>query len=207
MIPLNLKTCCAFCYAPTVGGVTCPFCRKVHALDRLLVATNYSDRLIERLVKTAKYRFVHIAARDMARLMIRYLEEKKFAEIVRTCSLIIPVPLHIRRLRWRGFNQAEIMARDIAVHLNIPVATDVIVRSGHRKPQADINDRKSRIENAKGLFEINPDVSVGARNSVLGKTVLLIDDLSTTGSTLNDCARVLKAAGAVQVMAFVFARG
>src|SRR3989344_7724144 len=199
--PLDLKTACAFCNAPTVGGVTCPFCRKAHALDRLLVATTYSRSSIERVVKAAKYRFVHNAAHDMASLMLRYLEEKKAGKLLQSVSLIIPIPLHPQRLRWRGFNQSEIMARDIGTKLNIPVATDAIVRVRHTIPQADIKDRQSRIENARGLFVIqSPD-------AVRGKSVLLIDDLSTTGSTLNEAARVLKDAGAIGVSAFVFARG
>lgn len=207
-LPLMSITACAFCAAPVVDGRTCSFCRKTYALDRLFVAASYVHPCVERLTKTLKYRFARIAAHDVARLMLRYVAEKKIGKVFLPVSAIVPVPLHPRRLRWRGFNQSELIARDIADALAIPLVTNAIVRVRHSTPQADIKDRHSRIENARGLFAL-ADLAVKPLNAVSplqGKTVLLIDDLSTTGSTLDECARVLKDAGAFEVMAFVFAR-
>ena len=117
---------------------------------------------------------------------------------------IVPVPLHRWRLRWRGFNQAEIAAERISESLGWSVAADAIKRVRNPKPQADMPDKQSRIENMLNVFACPPKNDL---SYLAGKTILLIDDVSTTGSTLNDCARALKGVGAKEVIGFVFARG
>ena len=103
---------CAFCKSPVRAGKTCVYCAKNHHLDRLLVATSYENPLVEKILKAVKYRFVRSLADDVADLMIKYLE-KRAGWLAGTIE-IIPVPLHRRRLNWRGFNQAEIIAEKLA---------------------------------------------------------------------------------------------
>ena len=221
---------CAFCKSPVRAGKTCVYCIKDHFLDRLLVAASYENPLVGKIIKTAKYRFVRSLVDEMADLMIKYLEKRakwlarssfvhppKFYEsklgrasqnlggLIDSREVwVIPVPLHRQRLNWRGFNQAEIMAKGVGNFFGWPVAVDILRRCHNRKPQTNMPDQPSRVENAKNLFQIYAD-----RKSIdfIGKTILLIDDVSTTGSTLNDCARALKGAGAKEVIGFVFARG
>ena len=216
---------CAFCKSPVRAGKTCVYCAKNHHLDRLLVATSYENPLVEKILKAVKYRFVRSLADDVADLMIKYLE-KRAGWLAGTIE-IIPVPLHRRRLNWRGFNQAEIIAEKIGWFFGWPSVTGAQTRTRNRGPQADMPDKLSRIENAKNLFQIynnRPDFIhqevMTVKSRILdpyrdrdksidftGKIILLIDDISTTGSTLNDCARALKGAGAKEVIGFVFARG
>lgn len=150
-----------------------------------------------------KYRFVESLASEMASVMTKYLE-KKVTWIQELSPVVVPVPLHNFRLNWRGFNQSEIIAQKIGNDFGWPVLTSTLKRLHDRKPQADMPDRLSRIENARNLFQISGDRKT---RDLANKTVLLIDDISTTGSTLNDCARALKGAGAKEVIGFVFARG
>jgi len=81
------------------------------------------------------------------------------------------------------------------------MATDIIERVGNAVPQADIKEREERLKNLNGIFKIKN------KEKIIGRNVLLIDDVCTTGATLNECARVLKANGASKIMALVVARG
>jgi len=198
---------CAFCKSPVKNGKTCPYCIKDHFLDRLLVTTSYENTLAKKMLKTMKYRFVSSLADNIAGLMSKYLNKVMAAklELNSQSSLVIPVPLHFKRLNWRGFNQAEIIGRQISDCLELDFTANALQRVKNKKPQADMPNRQSRIDNMANAFKINPNY--GSRTSIVGKTVLLIDDISTTGATLDDCARVLKGAGAKEVIGFVFARG
>jgi len=146
------------------------------------------------MAKTLKYRFATETAIDIARII-----KKRFPRVEADC--LIPIPLHKSRLRWRGFNQAELIARELSLLWNIPVRTDLLIRQKSTSPQADIKNRDDRIKNATGIFA--PHLVV----KPLSGTVILIDDLSTTGSTLDQAARVLKSLGVEKVIGVVFARG
>lgn len=114
-------------------------------------------------------------------------------------DLIVPVPLHRSRLRQRGFNQAVLLGRVLAHNLTLPMAPDALVRIRATEPQIELS-AAARRENVKGAFAINrPDC-------VVGKRILLLDDVMTTGSTMNECAKELKKAGAAEVMAVTVAR-
>ncbi len=204
-ITLKNDFACAFCGSPVITGKTCPFCIKEHFLDRLFVTTSYENPLVEKILKTMKYKFVRLLANDIADLMIGYLNKRQAGGLKLDSSVIVtPVPLHRRRLNWRGFNQAEFIGRKIAENLGLDFSANALRRVRANKPQTEMPDRNSRIQNAKNLFQYIP-----ARNGhtgVTGRTILLIDDVSTTASTLDDCARALKGAGAKEVIGFVFAR-
>ncbi len=203
-IPVKGDFTCAFCHAPVVNGKTCPFCIKNHYLDRLLVATSYEFPLVEKILKTMKYRFVKSLADDSAKLMTKYFEKK--ISVMRppifgpSVPLVVPIPLYYQRLNWRGFNQSEIIAQKIAEYFGWPFDSEVLKRTRNPKPQAEISNKKERFENVSGIFTC---LKPGVVNS---KQILLIDDISTTGSTLEDCARALKDAGAKEVIGFVMAR-
>ncbi len=201
---------CAFCQNGTPNGETCRFCRSDHALDRLFVVADYGDPFIVRIVKALKYRFAREVAKDMGASMITYLKPRLAKlRIDHTAIIVIPIPLHPSRKRWRGFNQAELLAECISDGLDLQMRTNVLVRTKSTKPQADIEDRLARIKNSESLFAlaVAPLNSEPAVRPLSGKTVLLVDDVSTTGGTLDSATRVLKDAGATTVIGFVFARG
>ncbi|MBX4211624.1 MAG: hypothetical protein KW806_02415 [Candidatus Yanofskybacteria bacterium] len=112
---------------------------------------------------------------------------------------VIPVPLHYRRLNWRGFNQAELLAKQIARYFKLPLETSTLTRIRSTEPQAFITDRDDRIKNTQDIFACS--------GTITASSILLIDDICTTGATLNECARVLKVRGAQRVSALVVARG
>lgn len=112
-------------------------------------------------------------------------------------DLVVPIPLHLSRKRERGFNQAELLAARIASRLSIRLETGIIKKTRHTTPQSALT-RSERIENAKGCYQTSADLT--------GKSILLVDDVVTTGATLAECALALRGTGARHVYALAFAR-
>ncbi|MBU4216276.1 hypothetical protein L6270_02600 [Candidatus Parcubacteria bacterium] len=113
--------------------------------------------------------------------------------------LIIPVPLHNKRLRWRGFNQSEKLAHFIANKSQIKINTENLKRIKFKKPQASLK-KEARLKNIQNVFTWQ-----GAKLN--HQNIILVDDVTTTGATLNECAKILKANGANEVWGLVLANG
>ncbi|MFA9262725.1 MAG: ComF family protein [Undibacterium sp.] len=194
---------CPICRKPyQKNGATCQSCRKATALDGLLVARPYHHRLIKKLVFGLKYRFIDAAADPLAEL----LAESILHQSLTLPDLVIPVPLHARRIRYRGFNQAEVLGRKLMERLlpnvPIPVRNDLLHRVRFTKPQMRTDSKTERTENLQDAFE----APIETAGPLVGKSVWLIDDVATTGSTLDACAKALKQAGAKTVWGIVIAR-
>jgi ComF family protein len=116
-----------------------------------------------------------------------------------TADLVIPVPLHPRRLVERGYNQAALLAAEVAIELDAPLAARALIRLRHT-PQQARSDRASRLGNVREAFRARHPLTLR------GRRVVLVDDVATTGSTLTACAEALLAAGAASVTAVVIAR-
>jgi ComF family protein len=113
-------------------------------------------------------------------------------------DILVPVPLHPRRLRQRGYNQAELVAREVGRRLGVPVGRGVLKRVRHSLPQARAASREERHANVAGAFQ--------SRRELHGLRVLVLDDVTTTGATLAACATVLQAAGVESVWGVAFAK-
>jgi ComF family protein len=125
--------------------------------------------------------------------MVEYWSRHPFS-----VDVVVPVPLHKRRLRNRGFNQAAHLARELSRHIAVLVDRTILVRHRRTAPQVDL-DFDQRRENVRGAFRcVGPEV--------VGKSVLLVDDVCTTGSTLEACAAALRQGGATRVQALTLAR-
>ena len=118
---------------------------------------------------------------------------------LKEAQLILPVPLYKKKQRQRGYNQSELLARELAKLRNLPLDTASLIRSRNTPSQTKLG-REGRLQNMSGAFSC---VSPAA---VKGKIVLLIDDVATTGASLEGCAEALKAAGAKKVIAYTLAR-
>ncbi|NOX97606.1 MAG: ComF family protein [Nitrospirae bacterium] len=119
---------------------------------------------------------------------------------LRKADLLVPVPLDERRYRERDFNQAYLLAQVMNRYLKTPVSARNLSRTRIALPQARLN-RKQRRENVRELFQ------VGNAKEYQGKNILIIDDVFTTGATVNECARVLRKAGAREINVLTVARG
>lgn len=169
-----------------------------------MIVADYRNPLVEKMLKFFKYKFISDLKEPLSVLMRKHLKwlvlDKKF-NVFEANPLLIPVPLHPRRLNWRGFNQSELLVKDLADVSQMEMANDVIGRVINTIPQADIKEREERLKNLNGVFVIKNG------SKVVGREIILIDDVCTTGATLNECARVLKECGVKRVVALVVARG
>jgi ComF family protein len=122
-------------------------------------------------------------------------------EFVAACKpdVIVPVPLHRARLRWRGFNQSVLLGREVSRVSRIPIELFLLTRDRETLPQTQLSEDERR-KNVRGAFSVRPDAATA------GSTVLLVDDVYTSGATVNECSRVLKRAGARTVYVLTLAR-
>ncbi len=113
--------------------------------------------------------------------------------------MVLPVPLHINRIKERGFNQSGLLAKELARKLGLPVCYDILIRKSGPSRTTRLN-RSERLKNVKGAFAA-PDAE-----RIRDRRILLIDDVFTTGETLSECARSLKKKGATEVHALTVTR-
>ena len=158
------------------------------------------DGIAEELIKILKYNKKEAISGVMGQLIVERIKEE---ENYKGVQVVVPVPLHPTRKRERGFNQAELLAKEIGKRLNIPLISDVLIRIRATPSQTKLSSKK-RLENVKDAFSVNEKKLFDIKD----KTVLLIDDVFTTGATLNECARTLiKKGGVSEVFGSVFAIG
>lgn len=187
----------------TLSGEQCLKCRQAHTvkLDRLIAAGSYSNRFLARLIHTYKYKFVEELSEDLGDFMANTLQKWK----IPTPDIIVPVPLHKRRLKWRGFNQSLLLAEYISENLTpgieIPVDNETLERKRHTMPQMEMKEYDSRKQNMQNAFAVKPS-AVEFRN----KNILLVDDICTTGATLFECARAISTLRPRSITAIVLAR-
>lgn len=122
-------------------------------------------------------------------------------DLAAASDIIVPVPLHYWRFVWRRYNQSALLAQALAKNTGLAMLPDALIRTRRTPPQAGLT-RTQRYDNVKGAFAANPRY-VGR---IKGKTVLLIDDVMTTGATLEQCTKALLKAGARSVNALTLAR-
>ena len=162
--------------------------------DRARAAVIFDD-LSRDLVHALKYRDRHEAAHVMARLMMR-----AGRDLLAERTLVMPVPLHRWRLWWRRYNQSGLLAQLIAGQTGLAFRPDLLIRIKPTRSQTGL-DHKARAKNLKGAIQVPPEAAI----DVKGRSVLVIDDVITTGATAGQCARALKAAGAERVDVLAFA--
>lgn len=192
-IPRFRTLFCADC------GARLPGTKKICHPDfpYILGAAGPYDGSLKILIHRLKFRSVRRAAEPLAALIVRYLEDialdaKKF--------VFIPLPLSRKRRNERGFNQTEEIARYIAKSLPISVRTDILARRRNAKPQTSTTSAHERHENILGCF------SIAKPSAILHKDIIILDDVTTSGATLEEAARALKAAGARKIIGLAVAK-
>lgn len=190
---------CLVCGIPFTGAGAdhpCGACLTTRpSFDAARAALLYEGHCRE-LVHAFKYRNKTHLRRPLALLSAAGLTEFVAS---RDPDLIVPVPLHVRRLRSRGFNQALLLGELLAREWKLPLARRALARVRWTEPQIGLPADQRR-ENVKGAF------AVSDRTVLAGRKVLLVDDVLTTGSTAEECSRVLKRSGAAEVTVITVAR-
>jgi ComF family protein len=161
-------------------------------------AGEYADPALRALIHSLKFRFVRDAAVSMGGLLADYARRLRIPE---TGVLVLPVPLSRKRLRERGYNQAELISRQFARGTNAEVSSAMLMRKRHTLPQSGLRGKGLRTSNVAGCFALT-----GAAAAVAGRKVILLDDVVTTGATLLEAALVLRSAGARDILALTAAK-
>ncbi|MDP2949964.1 MAG: ComF family protein [Chloroflexota bacterium] len=193
-LPCVLPPRCPVCWQSQPQGALCHRCREERpAFEEARSPYLYQGPARE-LVHALKYNFLSALAPPMARLMADHLGEEGLE-----ADLVAPVPLYGRRQRVRGYNQSALLAREISHLAGLPLAERALARRRDTPPQARSADAEARRRNVAEAFVAEP-------RRVKDRRVLVIDDVMTTGATLDACARALRQAGAASVCALTFAR-
>ncbi len=181
----------------TLKGASCNNCESRDvAFSKARAAGNYAGVLRE-LIHEFKYRGARCLADDLSKLMYDYAKDRSDIDLA-SIDCLIPVPIHSIRKRIRGYNQSELLADGISSLSGIPSFTDVMRRIVYTNPQVDLS-REKRMKNMKQAFAIVSSCKIK------DKKLLLIDDVSTTSSTLHECSSMLLNHGAREVNALCLA--
>jgi len=183
---------CVLCGQPN-ANVKCRWCREATPWFDGIRAPYLMQGPIREGIHSLKYRGVRAAATQLGSLLAQY-----WAGHPMPGNVIVPVPLHSKRLRHRGYNQSVLLAKELAMLSGLTMDSGLLTRIKDSPPQVGAASRDQRLANVEGSFQCVGDVE--------GLEVILVDDVATTGSTLSACASTLKASGAASVWGLVLAR-
>lgn len=190
---------CPFCAQRVFEKGTC-YKHQNKNLDKLFFAVSYENSLIRKAIKKFKYPpFLRELTPYFCYLIISHfllIENKIIGE---DGSFLIPVPISSFKKRWRGYNQSEEIAKQLSISLKVPILTNNLIKIKKTEPQSNLS-KIERIENVKNVFKIKK------AHEIQGKRIFLVDDVFTTGATMEECAQVLKNAGAKNVFGIAIAR-
>lgn len=185
---------CPRCGRPQLNNVICPVCVGWQASIDGIRAPFKFDGAIRQAIHELKYQNVRAIASFLGQWLSDYLAANPLPG-----EVLVPVPLHRQRLRERGYNQSRLLARELSRLTGLPLVDDCLVRQRYTTPQTrtpNVNQRRANVADAFGCRD----------RRLEGRAVLLIDDVATSGATLDACARALKAAGAGPVWGLVLAK-
>ena len=160
-------------------------------------ALDYRSEVVRSIIRGIKFEFVREGASLLGSTLAEYVRS---LGILDGNAVVVPIPLGTRRLRARGFNQAELIAENFAATLALPIERYALTRTKNTTPQSELSSFEKRQENIQGAFTANSE------KGVFKKTVILIDDVTTSGATFYEAALALKKAGARRVVALAAAR-
>lgn len=201
-ISLNKKFYCALCHKEFFLSQICPACQKETALNYIWVAADYNNEILQSLIHNFKYNYIDELSSVLVELMIKYTEVNKIfnkLNINSSNTVIVAVPLHKKRFLKRGFNQSELLADKLAANWQIK-KIDLLVRKINTASQVNMN-RQERRANLKEAFTYKPKEKIEQN-----KNIILVDDVITTGSTLNECAKILQEEGFKNIYGLVIAQ-
>ncbi len=193
---IDYTHCCQKCGSALIGqGQYCFNCKNdVRVFEQGKSVFVYKDD-ITRLIAGLKYKNKKYLGKAFASFLV-----EKYKEAGWSVDCVIPVPLSPARAKWRGYNQSELLAKEFCKQLDLPLRTDILYKIMDTESQASLN-LQERKKNLLSSFEV-PD-----KSSVKGKSVLVIDDVMTTGATLNACATALIKAKASKIYVLTIAHG
>lgn len=201
-ISFHVRTICPMCNAPSLTGRTHDKCKRNYGMDGLIPCVVYAG-IIKKLAYQYKYKpYLSSLTKTIGELMVESLSENEiFFNVINKNTIITSVPLSSKRLKKRGYNHASLLGSHVAQYFTLKFDDSVLLRVRDTKPQFSLS-RAERFSNVRDAF----DISKKWKNNLKEKNIVLIDDIATSCSTLRECAKVLKKAGAQEVWGVVSAR-
>jgi ComF family protein len=196
-IPVHFLSC-IICAKPSARGLTCLQCRSKTALHGVVTAAAYQAPDVSRAIGWLKFKGVRAVAPLLSQRLTPYLLSIAPLDTLQTSAVFVPIPLHRNRERARGFNQSADLAQAAARHTHIPAA-ELLTRTKATLTQKEL-PASFRAQNTKDAFTLKEALP---KKSIF----LLIDDVTTTGSTLSSAAQVLQAAGAKEIWGVTIGHG
>lgn len=184
---------CARCGCAVAAGGLCTRCRTSPLQIECIRSAVYFEGVLREAIHRLKYSGCTALVEPLGDLMAAYWIQHPMP-----ADVVVPVPLHAARLRERGYNQAALLAREMAHRVGLALDEQTLIRRRATAPQVELNARQ-RSENVRDAFHCSGD-------GLAGKQVLLVDDVCTTGATLEACAVALYEGGARSVRALTLAR-
>ena len=195
---------CPVCKRRDLGGRLDESCRKTTNLTRFFSAVPYSDEIIRKSIYALKYNFAKDLSSPLSEMLIDFLDKNNFEDIISDYKkrlALIPVPLYNFRHRQRGFNQSAELARLISKRYEIEVLDNSLIKHRNTEQQVNIKNRSQKALNVSESFTCKyPE-------AIQNKIVALVDDVYTTGSTMRECAKILRDNGAAQIWGITVAKG
>lgn len=194
---------CAVCNRWSIDGKTHPLCLGKYTLDGTFAAVSYKG-IVRKLIYQLKYQpyLTDLLPQLGALCYESLIQQEIFVQSLNSRPVLVPIPLSIKRLRKRGYNQAELLANELGRRFELEVWS-LLQRVKETKPQYGLK-REERIENMKGAFTLTTALSQEERGK--RKIVILVDDVLTTGSTMSEAAKILKRNGFGQVWGVALAK-
>lgn len=193
-LPWLLSPICPKCGKPGASGVVCPSCWQEKTEIDGIRSPFLFDNVMRKAIYQLKYHNLKAISSRLAQFLADYLIANPLPG-----EILVPVPLHPKRLKQRGYNQSILLAREVSKLVNLPVIENCIIRVKEAQPQAKTTNVEQRRKNVSDAF-----VCLDGR--VNGKKIIIIDDVCTSGSTLDSCAGTLKNKGAISVWGLTLAR-
>ena len=193
-LPVLSRPFCEICCTPGDFARCQPCAESTRWFDGVRSPYRYAG-VIRQAILALKYGGIKAGSSQLGDLLADYLTQNPLAG-----DVVAPVPMHGSRLKERGYNQADLLARRVARRCDLRYAPGLLVRTRSAEPQAGIDDPNQRTINVAGSVELAAGVDVS------GVEIILLDDVATTGSTLEECARALKQGGARSVWCLTLAR-
>lgn len=192
---------CPHCSVALPNGILPMACKNILGIQKLYVCADYKNEIIQKLIKDIKYRRAYKLTEHLASFAYWWMNSKGYLkELQRKNTLLVAVPSHKKKEKQRGFNHAEKITSKISELANIPHNNNVLVKNKNTRAQVETLSREERLKNVKGVY------GVKNKKALLGKTIILVDDVITTGSTMRECAKTLRRAGASEVWGLAIAK-
>lgn len=196
------KPCCSICSEPFKFNIfdedelLCGNCiKKKPYFDKAISCFIY-NKTISRTILQFKF----FKKTFLSKVLVKFLLIST-KDVINEVDYLIPVPIDIKRLRWRGYNQSLLLTKELSKKTNKPIIEDLLIKHKYTIPQARLKN-KDRKKNLKNVFSFNEKYF----DLIQNKNIAILDDVMTTGTTVNECAKILKQQGVNKVFVFTIAK-